>query len=1517
MLALLLSVFVNVSGYGQSYTPIDYRFANPNHTTSKRDPDSNIYGIRNRNNTVLSNSFISAASNGYGTWTVNSDGYWFLMSNEFDYGSSDSYDAARVVSMGAVTLGDGLKEIKVATNLKGSVRFVYPNQARDGFLIKALNDANVLGTPSIDISFTGIPKDVDSREAVKNAGQTVTASTQVGNVFKTISNSGNQADLYWQDISDVAMDEEFTYIVWQHYNNLSTKFEIWVTVVNNHTNLTVTGFPKPVTDPQNNETGRRPTIACNVRHNSGATPFSNPTFDIAYITDIPNPGQPGGGQIIHAFFTNNNFVKTPQPLWVKKSSAGGRLPYSLPMHVRMLVSSAIGQVTPVKAIYAIVDPGTTGQTKGDLIFHKILNNTNVTPNPLPHAYYVDGANTFLQAHQAPLNTLPVNEDDFMIENDPINGFANPYDGEPNDNYDEFHCLYSFDFSYSISRDPNPPFQFISSAAMIVRGCNNKLFSNKDTRTILNRRRAAGNNTWVWTLTPTSQTLIGGVNQMGIHTYWRADGQIQNYEYYSRDFRDFDEDIEENTLVSYDCFVANGSTHLGSATGPTLLPNRTMTLWEDMYSAVDGSVPSHGIYVSSSGISGPTQLTFVNNDADGDNDDNVKLTIGLNNESGLGSTFITLPNYGIKFSYPTQKLIVNQASNYICYGFEQPQLSGVDYETEQVDLMCGLRGGGSIEFYGGSATITGGTNGFPSSLTRPATLTIHPGAELRLSEECTFSAEHAQINILYGASIYPPYSPPTTNPSACGKFTTHGKLTLNECIVNSNIADALEFDIIHVKPCLLTTSCSTSVNQVSLTNTLIENTVVGGLGIVRCTDYYYKDVNGAPDLYFRNQRPSEISGGKYISSRIFVENPEVSFSIHNAKFDKLIGSAIWFKRTTTNSYDELAVSSNEFLSTGKGSSSWIKFEGFDLHHIITTFGTDPETGQPTYDQTNRILILDNLWQTARGSSHTGITAIHMLNSAAGIAGNSISGVGYKYGIFQEYDGFSTIRRSTFICKNTIANCSESGNGAGIKTENWLGYIKDCEILNCDVGILSNHRDEGGVVFSYIHNNLLPGLKLVGNTSVLTRIDIRGVVPLYPVSGSPYAAVNTFEINNRNTDGTAGSTGQLEISDNALLLMGKWDSPYDNVTNHSKNNVILNGPNDNFIFKLGTPSVSLGNSNIDRNYWEDGDGNVIDPSSNSSLFENVTFTSAANSGTVEEFEHGSVACSGGIPSPAGIIPKEQTPQSVLIDTTCDYKRGIAYNLTHGGKYQEGYEAYQQYFEYCALEPNSRFEFGGIGSANGYRNDKVERFSEFREWLKKVLYYNPDERYYCADVGEILGTFEWFDSVRGHDRLGAIAIAQYLLDSKKCADSLNVEFLKEGIEDEYRLHYEKWRDTVQDSLKTPLDTTLPSLEDLGLGILRGNPNSVVSPASLEERIAELIATRNPFTDILELKYRLDKSAMVRIDVYDLLGRAVYSEGQGYKAEGEHLLSLQSKAWASGSYYVRLSSPSGEVKSVKVVKE
>ena len=207
----------------------------------------------------------------------------------------------------------------------------------------------------------------------------------------------------------------------------------------------------------------------------------------------------------------------------------------------------------------------------------------------------------------------------------------------------------------------------------------------------------------------------------------------------------------------------------------------------------------------------------------------------------------------------------------------------------------------------------------------------------------------------------------------------------------------------------------------------------------------------------------------------------------------------------------------------------------------------------------------------------------------------------------------------------------------------------------------------------------------------------------------------------------------------------------------------------------------------------------------------------------------------------------------------------------------------------------------------------FADYRQWLVDVIHLNPDSMWYCADVSQIFSTFNYYPNGRGFDHNGGISLLKFLIDSSGCGgDSIYWVRWQLIREDQLAI----WRDTVQDSSVSPLDTSIVTLEELGLSGIRGQKNAV-SPATHEPRLGELIAARNPFADVLELKYRLAKSGMVRIDVYDLLGRAVYAEGQGYKQDGEYVLSLQSKGWSSGSYYVRLSTPSGEVKTVKVVKE
>lgn len=271
-------------------------------------------------------------------------------------------------------------------------------------------------------------------------------------------------------------------------------------------------------------------------------------------------------------------------------------------------------------------------------------------------------------------------------------------------------------------------------------------------------------------------------------------------------------------------------------------------------------------------------------------------------------------------------------------------------------------------------------------------------------------------------------------------------------------------------------------------------------------------------------------------------------------------------------------------------------------------------------------------------------------------------------------------------------------------------------------------------------------------------------------------------------------------------------------------------------------------------------------------------------------------------------------------CERLDEKAYGLVGDFHNQQGYDTAKYLVEHCYYDIEYTSGFSTAKSAAqslAQQDTAIEKsiYADFRPWLVSVIHLNQDKDsiWYCNDVATIFSTFNFYPNGRGLDYNGAISLLKYLIDSSGCGgDSIYWVRWQLIREDQLAI----WRDTVQDSSVSPLDTSLVTLEELGLSGIRGQKNAV-SPATNEPHLGELITTRNPFTDVLELKYRLDKSAMVRIDVFDLLGRAVYAEGQRYKQDGEYMLSLQAKSWSPGSYYVRLSTPSGEVKTVKVVKE
>ncbi len=79
----------------------------------------------------------------------------------------------------------------------------------------------------------------------------------------------------------------------------------------------------------------------------------------------------------------------------------------------------------------------------------------------------------------------------------------------------------------------------------------------------------------------------------------------------------------------------------------------------------------------------------------------------------------------------------------------------------------------------------------------------------------------------------------------------------------------------------------------------------------------------------------------------------------------------------------------------------------------------------------------------------------------------------------------------------------------------------------------------------------------------------------------------------------------------------------------------------------------------------------------------------------------------------------------------------------------------------------------------------------------------------------------------------------------------------------------------------------------------------------------TVNPFSKSTGVEFDLSQMAYVRVEVYDELGRMVQGDGNGHVYDqGLHIFSIDAQRWLPGTFYVRLSTGNGEVRSLKIVK-
>ena len=387
---------------------------------------------------------------------------------------------------------------------------------------------------------------------------------------------------------------------------------------------------------------------------------------------------------------------------------------------------------------------------------------------------------------------------------------------------------------------------------------------------------------------------------------------------------------------------------------------------------------------------------------------------------------------------------------------------------------------------------------------------------------------------------------------------------------------------------------------------------------------------------------------------------------------------------------------------------------------------------------------------------------------------------------------------------------------------------------------------------------------------------------------------------------------------------------------KNSIIRNSntTGDYFIYSPSVSSNLTDVKSLDENYWGtgigDGSQTLIGNTAPDALLPGLTYNSNPIQQSATPFiDPTTENCSDGLNPNNDIIrrkniePFSNIEMDTLSECTQLFNRGNDYYTTSKPESLKiAYVIFKQFIEKCAGQKSvdpvgpPRVVFGALDGCVPTMDTTNIRWIEYREWLKKVLYYSTDSNYYCQDISSMFTTFNYFTPGRGIDYNGEAAVVDYLLKTARCPEQMN-SFL-EGRAYLRERQVTIWRDTVKDTLKTPLDTSAVSIDSIGFSILRGPQFGAVRPSSIRNGIglSELKANRNPFKDETTLQAHIEDATVLKLEIIDLLGKSLYSESKFFIA-GDIQWVLDGKALPEGSFYVRLSTHEGSVQTIKLIKE
>jgi hypothetical protein len=230
--------------------------------------------------------------------------------------------------------------------------------------------------------------------------------------------------------------------------------------------------------------------------------------------------------------------------------------------------------------------------------------------------------------------------------------------------------------------------------------------------------------------------------------------------------------------------------------------------------------------------------------------------------------------------------------------------------------------------------------------------------------------------------------------------------------------------------------------------------------------------------------------------------------------------------------------------------------------------------------------------------------------------------------------------------------------------------------------------------------------------------------------------------------------------------------------------------------------------------------------------------------------------------------------------------------------------------------------------------EIWPDYLAFLKQVLYNNPDTNWYCDDVIDMMEALQ-------DDEAAKVSALQYVLQSGKCP-GLTEDFQTYfnaasqgrhnmwldsiiGIYDTVQRWgiYSWWVDSMvnKDTLANPYDSTIPSLQQENLQILMGQQFAGIQPSSpiSSQGLVSAQLLQNPINNEIDLSYQMGRTALVTMELRNVLGRSVPIANAKYQLEqpGSHQASIPAPYLPQGTYYLRITTDSGDAITLKVMKE